>query len=182
MATSKIGKNLILMSARFQSLCSRPHRVSCLVQIGSAKPLSSTSFKFSTKKRDDDPEFKAYEIKSGQEPDHFKKTLDIEKEGLASAQQEGKTKEVLVAASEKNKDEFTLPHPIWSDSEVDSVQITHRKPESFSDKMAYWSVMTLRTTFDLASGYTVGKQLETLDERAVLTRCIFLETVAGKKI
>ena len=40
----------------------------------------------------------------------------------------------------------------------------------------------MRKTFDLASGYTIGKHLHTLDERSVLIRCIFLETVAGNKI
>ena len=41
-------------------------------------------------------------------------------------------------------------------------------------------VMAMRHTFDFASGYTIGRSLNTLDERAVLVRCIFLETVAGK--
>ena len=36
-----------------------------------------------------------------------------------------------------------------------------------------------RYGFDLASGYTIQSNLKTLDERAVLTRVIFLETVAG---
>ena len=86
----------------------------------------------------------------------------------------------LVAAAEKNQDEFTLPHPIWSEKEVDSVEITHRKPKGFVDHMAYYSVMAMRTGFDFASGYTIGKSMKTLDERSVLIRCIFLETVAGK--
>ena len=38
-----------------------------------------------------------------------------------------------------------------------------------------------RTAFDLASGYTIGKTMNSLDERSVLTRCIFLETIAGKQ-
>ena len=37
----------------------------------------------------------------------------------------------------------------------------------------------IRFGFDLASGYTIQSNLKTLDERAVLTRVIFLETVAG---
>ena len=41
------------------------------------------------------------------------------------------------------------------------------------------TVKTMRRSFDLLSGYTVGKQFQTLDERAVVNRCIFLETVAG---
>ena len=46
--------------------------------------------------------------------------------------------------------------------------------------MAYYCVMAMRTSFDLASGYTIGKNMQTLDERSVLIRCIFLETVAGE--
>ena len=56
-----------------------------------------------------------------------------------------------------------------------------RKPVGFIDHAAYYSVVALRKSFDLASGYTIGKQLQTLDERSVVIRCIFLETVAGKQ-
>ena len=75
-----------------------------------------------------------------------------------------------------------LPHPIWSEEEVQSVEIKHREPKGISDKLAYFAVQFLRKTFDLASGYTIGKHLQTLDERSVLVRCIFLETVAGNKL
>ena len=78
-----------------------------------------------------------------------------------------------------NEHEYTLPHPIWSEQEVDSVKVNHLKAKTFSDKLAYFCVLTMRTAFDLGSGYTIGKNLKTLDERAVLNRCIFLETVAG---
>ena len=37
----------------------------------------------------------------------------------------------------------------------------------------------MRFGFDLLSGYKRQQLLDTMDERAVLTRCIFLETVAG---
>lgn len=75
--------------------------------------------------------------------------------------------------------EYSLPHPIWTDSEAETVDITHRNPQGISDRIAYYSVQFLRKTFDILSGYTVGKHFQTLDERAVLNRCIFLETVAG---
>ena len=101
---------------------------------------------------------------------HFKKV---------KSEQEVKTEGFLVAADTKNQDEFTLPHPIWSEREVDSVQITHRKPITISDKLAYFCVMVLRKSFDIVSGYTVGKYMKTIDERDVLHRVIFLETVAG---
>ena len=47
------------------------------------------------------------------------------------------------------------------------------------DWTAYTGVATLRLVFDLLSGYKLQKKMDTLDERAVLSRCIFLETVAG---
>ena len=34
-------------------------------------------------------------------------------------------------------------------------------------------------SFDLLSGYSLGRQTGTIDERTVTVRCIFLETVAG---
>ncbi len=48
-------------------------------------------------------------------------------------------------------------------------------------RLAYYSVMFLRKSFDIASGYTIGKNFSGLDERSVLTRCLFLETVAGRR-
>ena len=75
-----------------------------------------------------------------------------------------------------------LPHPIWSEEEVKTVEIKHKSPKGISDKLAYYAVQFLRKTFDFASGYTIGRHLQTLDERSVLIRCIFLETVAGNKV
>lgn len=123
--------------------------------------------------QEDSKEFKAYkEVAGTGTPAHFKKTFE---------EQETKTKEALSLAAAKNDShEHTLPHPIWSEQEVDSVKITHKEPKIFSDKLAFWSVMTMRTSFDLLSGYTIGYKFKTLDERSVLNRCIFLETVAGK--
>eukprot|EP00397_Hematodinium_sp_SG-2012_P042001 GEMP01046375.1.p1 GENE.GEMP01046375.1~~GEMP01046375.1.p1 ORF type:complete len:219 (+),score=42.70 GEMP01046375.1:467-1123(+) len=47
------------------------------------------------------------------------------------------------------------------------------------DKVAYGSVFVLRRSFDILSGFSYGKTMGTLDEKAVLKRIIFLETVAG---
>lgn len=76
-------------------------------------------------------------------------------------------------------EDYALPHPIWSREESENVKIVHRKPVGFVDYMAYYSVSVLRKSFDIASGYTIGKHMNSLDERSVLIRCIFLETVAG---
>ena len=61
---------------------------------------------------------KAYQDASAKEPKHFKKALTDD--------QESKTKTVIAVAEDKNQDEYTLPHPIWSEQEVDSVEINHR--------------------------------------------------------
>merc|ERR1719510_1508233 len=146
----------------------QPKLKTCLVL---ARPSISTSvIKFQ------EDTFKKYEEASIKEPAHFKKELTLAKK---TDEQENKTKNVLTVAEEKNQDEFTLPHPIWSAEEVDSVKITHNEPVGIVDHLAYYHVLALRWSFDLFSGYTIGKEFKTLDKRSVLIRCIFLETVAG---
>lgn len=68
----------------------------------------------------------------------------------------------------------SLPHPIWSDDEVRSITITHKKPKGFIDWAAYLTVQTLRKGFDVLSGYNRKR-----DESVWITRITFLETVAG---
>jgi hypothetical protein len=53
-----------------------------------------------------------------------------------------------------------LPHPIWNEEDVNGVQITHTEPETFRDKLAYWSVQFLRFNFDLFSGFKFGNRTE----------------------
>ena len=77
-------------------------------------------------------------------------------------------------------EEHTLPHPIWSEEAAEKVAVTHQKPSGVTDRCAYYTVKIMRKSFDFLSGYTIGKHMESLDERSVLNRCIFLETVAGK--
>ena len=57
--------------------------------------------------QENDSETKKIIQKAIHDPFHFKKT-----------EQEVKTDKSLVVAQEKNLDEFTLPHPIWSNEEV----------------------------------------------------------------
>ena len=68
-----------------------------------------------------------------------------------------------------------LPHPIWTEDELHSVEITHKPPEGFVDKMAFYSVKVMRKTFDILSGFNRGERTE---HKWVLRIC-FLETVAG---
>ena len=61
------------------------------------------------------------------------------------------------------------------------MSITHRPPVGFVDSLAYYTVQLMRRSFDLFSGYSLGRRAGTLDERTVTVRCIFLETVAGEE-
>jgi hypothetical protein len=47
--------------------------------------------------------------------------------------------------------DYLLPHPIWSKDEVEEITVTHRPPENITDKLAYYTVMTLRKSFDLVN-------------------------------
>lgn len=76
-------------------------------------------------------------------------------------------------------DDYALPHPIWSQTEAKGVKVTHRAPVGTTDRLAYGTVQLMRKSFDVFSGYSLKKRLQTLDERDMLRRCIFLETVAG---
>ena len=67
-------------------------------------------------------------------------------------------------------EDYTMPHPIWSEQESEGVEVTHRKPKSFADYAAYGTVSAMRFGFDVMSGYKSQKKLDTLDEKAVLTR------------
>ncbi|XP_060078073.1 alternative oxidase, mitochondrial-like [Ylistrum balloti] len=68
-----------------------------------------------------------------------------------------------------------LPHPIWSKDELNNVEITHKPPEGFVDKMAFYSVKLMRKSFDLLTLFNFGERTE----RKWVLRICFLETVAG---
>ncbi|CAK8697525.1 uncharacterized protein LOC143456429 [Clavelina lepadiformis] len=74
---------------------------------------------------------------------------------------------------------YRLPHPIWSNEEVESVKVTHRPPQTKVDKMAFYTVKALRQSFDVFSGYSLGKWRGSLDEKQWIKRIMFLETIAG---
>eukprot|EP00010_Vexillifera_abyssalis_P003230 CAMPEP_0201562484 /NCGR_PEP_ID=MMETSP0173_2-20130828/79357_1 /ASSEMBLY_ACC=CAM_ASM_000268 /TAXON_ID=218659 /ORGANISM="Vexillifera sp., Strain DIVA3 564/2" /LENGTH=286 /DNA_ID=CAMNT_0047977057 /DNA_START=738 /DNA_END=1598 /DNA_ORIENTATION=- len=69
---------------------------------------------------------------------------------------------------------YHFPHPIWNKSDL-NIELTHRKPESFVDHAALATIKTIRFNFDWMTGYSFGR----LTPRKLLTRCIFLESIAG---
>lgn len=149
-----------------------------------ARPLSTAAIRF--QKEFDEKAFEKYKDSATKPLDHFKKApgelTEVEKPKIVSVSATQVSNKLMDDAKEKNDQDYLLPHPIWSEKEVKSVEITHRAPEGMSDKAAFYCVMLLRKSFDLASGYTIGNHFKMLDERSILIRCIFLETVAGKTL
>eukprot|EP01053_Blabericola_migrator_P005885 Blabericola_migrator_1__5884@NODE_297_length_10209_cov_136_062907_g244_i0_p5_GENE_NODE_297_length_10209_cov_136_062907_g244_i0NODE_297_length_10209_cov_136_062907_g244_i0_p5_ORF_typecomplete_len332_score37_24AOX/PF01786_17/1_2e68COQ7/PF03232_13/0_0048_NODE_297_length_10209_cov_136_062907_g244_i064337428 len=80
----------------------------------------------------------------------------------------------LTARGVPDKD-FRMPHSVYTQEEVDGVEITHVQPQSFVDRAAYRTVWVLRRVYDLATGYTIGLR----NEKCMIRRIVFLETVAG---
>lgn len=99
--------------------------------------------------------------------EHFKTQRDQQKQPKEGIKQDGP----FAAPS----GDYTLPHPIWTEEQLHNVKVSHKKPETFVDKMAWAAVKLLRGGFDLFSGFKIGKRTE----RKWLNRIVFLETVAG---
>jgi len=66
-------------------------------------------------------------------------------------------------------------HPVYSMKDIEDVQITHRPPENWKERAAKKLIYILRSSFDKISGYDEVQ----MSESKWLTRCIFLEAVAG---
>jgi hypothetical protein len=86
-----------------------------------------------------------------------------------------------------------MHHDIYSEKELNSVRITHKKFESWHDRVAYAAVRTLRFFFDTLTGYVhESPKSKSNDEKKEnhrprkhmtetqwLRRIIFLESIAG---
>jgi len=94
--------------------------------------------------------------------------------------EDGKTeKKYDSKGNEVSPDEWTAPQPIWTPEELENCPATHRETSSWSDKCALSAIRLIRTSFDLLSGYSIQTRTNSFDEKAVITRIVFLETVAG---
>lgn len=71
--------------------------------------------------------------------------------------------------------EWGMEHPVWTSSEMSTVEITHVDPVTFGDRAMYGISQTLRWGFDLIAGFKTGK----ITEAKYINRLIFLETVAA---
>eukprot|EP00347_Sterkiella_histriomuscorum_P010591 403375688 len=70
---------------------------------------------------------------------------------------------------------YRMAHPVYSMRDIETVPVTHRKPDGFRDWFARTFVRFARGSFDLVSAYNEEK----MSAQKWMTRAIFLETVAG---
>jgi len=91
------------------------------------------------------------------------------------------------------KGDWVLFHPVYSTSELKSVEVLHREPRNISDRLANIMVYVLRKGFDIVSRYKhkeipAGSNMSlmelrkggyVMDDHAWLNRILFLESVAG---
>lgn len=76
-------------------------------------------------------------------------------------------------------------HPSFKTKQLEEIEYDHRIPSTTGDKIANGSVQLFRSMFDFATGYqhpnatSVGIFKKPMTENKWLTRCIFLESVAG---
>lgn len=83
-----------------------------------------------------------------------------------------------------------FPHPDMEKSDCEAVDFAHRPPQTIGDSIADRAVKFCRASFDLVTGYkkpeTLNGELQwykgtryEMTEGKWLTRCIFLESIAG---
>jgi threonyl-tRNA synthetase len=68
-----------------------------------------------------------------------------------------------------------MPHYAYPQSEAEKIQYKHIAPLSFKDKVACIAIKFIRKSYDYLTGYNPND----MTERKWITRCMFLETVAG---
>ncbi|CAH6720269.1 putative alternative oxidase, mitochondrial [[Candida] jaroonii] len=93
----------------------------------------------------------------------------------------------LVSKPQYDQSFITHPlfqHPSFKTNELKAIEFNHRPTVTVGDKIANGSVQFFRSCFDFATGYKhPGKygynEKSIMTENKWLTRCIFLESVAG---
>lgn len=64
-------------------------------------------------------------------------------------------------------EDYLLSHPVYTQEELDAIQIIERPPTCTSDRVAKWMVKTSRAVFDFVTGYKVGLPISAIqDSRA----------------
>ncbi|CAF0823280.1 unnamed protein product [Adineta ricciae] len=83
------------------------------------------------------------------------KTSDKKESKKAAACDEQPHMRIIDKASNEGKhpSDYMMYHEIYSEKELHEVKVTHKKFESWHDRVAYAAVQTLRFTFDTLTGY-----------------------------
>ncbi|GAA5867558.1 hypothetical protein JCM3774_003877 [Rhodotorula dairenensis] len=99
-------------------------------------------------------------------------------------------------------EDWVLSHPVYTQEELDAIQIVERPPQNMTDRLARWMVKFARAGFDLVTGYKhsdpdaaraaakkagkenlsvaeLQKEGYLMTEQQWMARILFLESIAG---
>lgn len=68
-----------------------------------------------------------------------------------------------------------MPHYAYPTTEAEKIEYTHNAPKTIKDKVAYYAIKFIRKSYDYLTRYDPND----MTENKWITRCMFLETVAG---
>lgn len=68
-----------------------------------------------------------------------------------------------------------MPHYAYPKTETQKIEYTHLQPTGFKDQIAYRAIKFIRKSYDYLTRYDPQK----MTEQKWISRCMFLETVAG---
>jgi len=68
-----------------------------------------------------------------------------------------------------------MPHNAYPQEATEKINYSHIEPQSFRDRIANAAVKFIRKSYDFFTRY----DLNTMTEHKWISRCMFLETVAG---
>lgn len=52
---------------------------------------------------------------------------------------------------------YRMAHPVYSMSDIENIEVTHKTPENLRDKVALTLIRLMRGTFDVLTGYNEHK-------------------------
>eukprot|EP00535_Pseudo-nitzschia_heimii_P011028 CAMPEP_0197198158 /NCGR_PEP_ID=MMETSP1423-20130617/33230_1 /TAXON_ID=476441 /ORGANISM="Pseudo-nitzschia heimii, Strain UNC1101" /LENGTH=477 /DNA_ID=CAMNT_0042651987 /DNA_START=112 /DNA_END=1545 /DNA_ORIENTATION=+ len=91
-----------------------------------------------------------------------------------SSEEEGRNKHPILDGNCSAEYIYRKSHAAYTAEDLD-IDITHREPENFTDRLALQAVKIVRGVFDTATGWSN----DSITQDKILNRAIFLETVAA---
>ncbi|CAF3387933.1 unnamed protein product [Rotaria socialis] len=134
-----------------------------------------------------------YQVNSIQSRCFLHTSTPLMDKNMACVEEHPHTRAVVQAINQHQQpSDYMLNHEIYTEKELHDVKITHKKFESWHDRLAYAAVRALRLVFDVFTGYmhvptpsernstkAIQHTHTTMTEQQWLRRFIFLESVAG---